>query len=81
MMNPHDASAAAYENRDAVERADEVSCYYCLRSYDPNLIERWTDAGETACCPHCDVDAVVPGRLSMYELRGLHEYWFTGQAQ
>ena len=78
MINPHDASKAAFRNRYAVERAHEASCYHCLRTFDPNAIERYTDEGETACCPHCEVDAVVPGRLTPRELGALHDYWFSG---
>jgi hypothetical protein len=80
MISPNDANSAAFRNRAAIERALEVSCYYCLRTFDPTAIEKWTDEGETACCPHCEVDAVLPGRIERAELRALHAHWFSGDA-
>jgi hypothetical protein len=76
MTDPNEASQASFHNRAAIEAAAEASCYFCLRTFDSSAVERYTDNGETATCPHCDVDALVPGRLSPYELRGLHEFWF-----
>jgi hypothetical protein len=75
-MRLEDAPKAAYCNREAVEIADEASCYYCLSTFDPDAIDKYTDDGETALCPNCSVDAVLPGTYTQAELAALHKHWF-----
>jgi hypothetical protein len=36
----------------------------------------WTDRGNTALCPHCQIDAVVPRQLDMPTLEALNLRWF-----
>lgn len=46
-------------NREALEKADRCGCYFCETIYSPKEINDWADNGETAICPHCNIDAVV----------------------
>lgn len=72
-------------NRRDINGSTEVGCVYCLRRYKPDEIKEWTDCGEDGCgdtaiCPHCSVDAVLPGVVAPYMdeayLRKAHDYWF-----
>lgn len=35
-------------------------CTYCLYEYNINKIKDWCDNGNTAVCPYCWVDSVLP---------------------
>ncbi|MGN0039200.1 MAG: hypothetical protein ACI36Y_08750 [Coriobacteriales bacterium] len=51
---------AATLNRDGLESSARSRCFSCGAEIDPRRISRWTDGGETAICPECSVDLVVP---------------------
>ena len=51
---------ASFCNREDVERAKMCRCFSCGASVDPAEVCDWTDGGETAICPECFVDLVVP---------------------
>lgn len=44
---------------DIPEKSRVCGCCNCLQVFVPELIKRWTDGGLTACCPFCEVPAVV----------------------
>jgi hypothetical protein len=48
----------AFKNRNTLK--DQSGCYYCLKTFETKQIKEWTDQGETALCPFCSVDSVVP---------------------
>ena len=52
--------AAAFRNREDVERARMCRCFSCGAAIDPACVCDWADGGETAICPECRVDMVVP---------------------
>jgi hypothetical protein len=79
-MNVEDAPKASMNNRAAVEAASVSCCYFCFTTLRPSQVQAWTDAGRTALCPHCQVDAVLPGYHSLAQLEALHERWFNGVA-
>lgn len=49
----------AFHNRDAVARSEKCGCYFCGHIFPPSEIKTYTDAGATAMCPRCAVDAVL----------------------
>lgn len=73
------AHCRSYLNRQELLEGDECSCYFCIRSFKVAEITDWADEGQTAKCPHCDVDSLIPGRWSEADLRAMHERWFTGR--
>jgi hypothetical protein len=48
-------------HRKALLASDVAVCCYCLADFPPGDVVEWVDGetGETALCPHCEVDAVV----------------------
>lgn len=50
----------ATNNKNELIKSDNFYCVYCLKKYDLNFIEQWTDGGTTAICSVCSVDAVIP---------------------
>lgn len=79
-MRPVDAVRLSKNNRLQVENAPVVGCYFCESAYAGNTIEDWADEGQTAICPYCWVDAVVPGPISKEDLRLANHRWFGGRA-
>lgn len=67
-------------NKKWVDLADRCHCYYCQRSMGRDEIERFSDNGQTAVCPKCGVDAILPDSieepLDEAILAEMHEYWF-----
>jgi hypothetical protein len=52
-------------HRPTVLAADVCGCFYCLFMFPPSDIANWIDldergVGQTALCPRCGIDAVVP---------------------
>lgn len=48
-----------FHNREILENSRVCGCSNCLQVFVPELIKRWTDGEQTACCPFCGVPAVV----------------------
>jgi predicted nucleic acid-binding Zn-ribbon protein len=70
----------AMHNKKALAKVNECVCYYCSKVFSPGEITEWVDNNDTAMCPHCGIDSVIP----VYEesdkdadfLAKLHKYWF-----
>ena len=67
-------------NRPRLEKVSECACYYCLKVFSPKEIKEWVDKNDTAICPYCSVDTVIPiyeeGEKDMGFLKKINEYWF-----
>jgi hypothetical protein len=70
------AHVRSFQNRDRLKRRTFCSCYFCIRTFKVSDIKFWTDHGETALCPNCDIDSILPGWWSVRRLKALHERWF-----
>ena len=48
-------------NRQRLLATDLCGCFHCLAIFSPTLIVEWVDTDDqTALCPHCGIDTVVP---------------------
>ena len=59
------AHEASRYNRKALGNDKKCGCYYCLKEFDPSKIKEWIpeldpEIEETALCPYCDMDSVLP---------------------
>jgi hypothetical protein len=68
-------------HRGAVLSSTQCGCFYCLRTFPPAAIKEWVerDGGETALCPFCSVDSVLPGSevdLTDAMLLSMQQRWF-----
>lgn len=50
----------AFKNHSDIEAAKQCGCFYCLNIFPSNEIREWVDDHQTALCPRCSVDSVVP---------------------
>jgi hypothetical protein len=70
-------------HRAAVEASTLCGCFCCLRMYPPSEIKTWVarDDNDTAVCPHCSVDSVLPSsevEITPELLTAMHDRWFPG---
>jgi hypothetical protein len=49
----------SYRNKHTLSSSNTIVCYFCFNYMKPNDITEYTDNGETALCPHCNVNAVI----------------------
>lgn len=71
------AHAASFCQKASLRKAEWCGCFYCLAQFRPDNIMEWADNGETAICPLCHVDSVLPmtGLNAMF-LTEMKKYWF-----
>lgn len=66
----------AMKNKDAVKTSDKCGCYHCLAIFPSEKVSDWTDNNQTALCPNCSVDSVVPNFTDLDCLSKAQTYWF-----
>lgn len=50
-------------NKEGVLLSRECGCFYCMRLFPASAVRKWTDQGQTALCPLCGMDTVLPEAL------------------
>ena len=75
--------ARSANHREEVERASACGCFFCREEFASREITTWVDEnaagiGQTALCPRCGVDAVLPMRAGVDGtlLEELHAHWY-----
>jgi hypothetical protein len=71
----HDSS----RHRALIERSKLVGCFYCRQTFPPSEIKGWIDDGETAVCPKCGIDSILPDSVDLSPdfLRAMYDHWFS----
>lgn len=68
-------------NRKKLMDAKVCGCFYCLRIFDPKEIVWEDDMDNTAMCPYCGIDSILPESANLPItkpfLRKMREYWFS----
>jgi len=62
--------------------AGRCGCFDCLAIYDGTIVKTWTDDNQTALCPICKIDTVLPvsdeipaGELAF--LKAMRDFWMS----
>ncbi len=67
-------------HRFLLEKSLLCGCYYCKKLFKSNEIKEWIDNNQTAICPYCMIDSVLPeealGDKPREILNLMHKYWF-----
>jgi hypothetical protein len=77
-----DAHKYSSKNKANILKDDICGCFYCLKIFSPNEIEKWINDEEdgTAVCPYCGIDSVI-GKSSGFPiikdfLLKMNKHWF-----
>ena len=81
LLNLHNFST---KNRTSILKSKQCGCFSCLNIFAPDEITDWSDEneeniGQTALCPFCSVDSVLPDaevEITVDTLKSMQEYWF-----
>ena len=75
------AHEASFKNKESILRSKVCGCFSCLETFPASeaYFVKETDGQETACCPYCDMDAVL-GDASGYPttqefLKAMQDEW------
>lgn len=72
--------AFSTNNKRLIEKSDKCFCFYCKKTMDSNEITRFLDNDNTALCPHCGVDAIIPDCIDVdideTLINDMNNYWF-----
>lgn len=76
-----DAHLHSSRHREEMLESKQCGCYSCQRIFSTDEVEDWADNGETAICPYCGTDAVVPNvpgvvKITPEMLSKLNEKYF-----
>lgn len=76
----HQAPILSMKNSDRIAESKQCGCYHCLETCSVEEIKEWTDGSETALCPNCGVDSLIPDQaeieLTKDNLQAMHQHWF-----
>ena len=80
MFNIKDFLDISIRNKEAIQKTDSnCSCYSCLETFPKTMVTEYfieNDCKETAICPHCFCDSVLPFEVPEGVLKEAQEYWF-----
>ena len=76
---PDGARDRAQHNRSKIDTWTRCGCYACIAMFHGESIREWADDGDTALCPLCRSDTVIPEVAHMDLLRQVNEIWFGGE--
>lgn len=80
-LSKKEASLLSLHNRSQIKEGVPCACYFCLQIIDGGEIDEWADDGDTAICPRCNVDAIVPNETDIQYLMHAHRTSFYGKAK
>jgi len=66
-------------HRAELEKSKKLGCFHCLEKFEVTDIKEWVDKDQTAMCPRCGIDSVIPLKeLSTDDelLKTMRDKWF-----
>jgi hypothetical protein len=57
----------AFKNKEVLKSSIWAGCYCCCSQFNTSDIKEWVDRGETAICPKCGIDSVIPIDIADHE--------------
>ena len=75
-----DLHSYSANNKDLISNSRICHCFHCKRQFEPSEIVRYLEGEDTALCPYCGIDSVIPDSTE-YELTSdtldkMNKYWF-----
>jgi hypothetical protein len=80
-VKPEDAFAKlhklSFRNKELLDLERAASCFNCFSYMKPDRIEEWTDNQQTAICPCCGIDSILPGEVAPPLLQEMYNRYFS----
>lgn len=57
----------SFKNKEELLKYGDCGCYYCISQYKVEEITDYIDNGQTAVCPKCGIDSVLPKESEDFE--------------
>lgn len=76
MIDVDNVSDLSYINKDKINDDTPCGCYHCLETFKGSKITQWYDMDQTAVCPKCGIDSIVPNITNKSDLEKLQRRWF-----
>ena len=76
------------DHREMVEASEWCGCFHCSSLFRRPTIKEWVKEGQTALCPNCGIDAIIPDKsgflfgphdtamMAIQFLTNMHKRWF-----
>ncbi len=64
-------------HREQLFENEHCSCFNCFSIFGPKEIKEWTDDSQTAICPKCGIDSVLPEWVETDILHLMYKKWFN----
>lgn len=74
------AHKESFRSREKLLASRWVGCFYCLMIFAPKSIKEWIDDDQTALCPICSIDSVLPLTAEQFDsdfLEQMRRHWFA----
>lgn len=74
-----DAPLQAFKNRKTLEVSGSCGCFGCQKMFPFAEVKSWTDQYQTALCPHCEREAVLPVEffVNVVNLKAINDHWLS----
>lgn len=59
-MTPDDIYKRSSHHRTLLLASELCGCFHCQTVFNVAEITEWVDGNDTALCPQCHIDAVIP---------------------
>ena len=72
--------AYSSHNKSLIEKSKKCYCFNCMHVMDSGEIKVYIDGEQTALCPECSIDSIIPGvvdeSLNESVISEMNKYWF-----
>lgn len=80
MVDVNKAHNLCSNHKGDILKSDKCGCFYCFNIFLPDDITEWVDGNNTALCPKCGIDAVLPSskiEINVAFLKEMGVHWFN----
>jgi hypothetical protein len=67
----------SFKNRPLLDLEHSASCFHCFYITPVSEIKEWTDDGQTAICPECGIDSLLPGEIGSRLIIKMSDRYFN----
>lgn len=72
--------AYSSNNKELIEKSEYCHCFHCKKKFNSKEVDQYLEIENTALCPHCGIDSVIPDcideTIDNELIEGMNKYWF-----